>query len=134
MNINKINVLIADDNRAFNELLCEYLDCQNEIIVVGTAFNGLDAVDLIIKEEPEVVVLDIIMPKLDGVGVINKINSAKINRKPQFIMLSAMGDENITQQALDLGAKYFIQKPFDMDTLVNKIRELLYDKQLEVSA
>lgn len=117
----KIQVVVADDNRDFNDILCLYLNCHNKIEVVGTAFNGVDAVDLIISKEPDVVILDMIMPKLDGVGVLKKVKTIQMRKKPQYIILSAVGNEKITREALDLGAEYYIVKPFDMDILVNRI-------------
>lgn len=117
-------VVIADDNKDFNSILTEYLNYQNGIKVIGTAFNGADAVELIVLKEPDVVILDIIMPQLNGIDVLNKINSMQLKKKPLFIMLSALGNDKTTQQALDLGAECYIVKPFDMDILVNKIYQV----------
>ena len=124
MSSKKINVLIADDNREFGDILCEYLSNQNDIEVVGLARDGFEAVDLILQNSPDIAILDIIMPHLDGLGVLEKIASSKMEKKPLFIVLSAVGQDKITQRALALGAEYYIVKPFDMDVLVNRIRQL----------
>lgn len=124
MSSKKIEVLIADDNREFGDILCEYLSNQNDIEVVGLARDGLEAVDLILQNAPDIVILDIIMPHLDGLGVLEKISSSNLDKKPLFIVLSAVGQDKITQRALALGAEYYIVKPFDMDVLVNRIRQL----------
>jgi two-component system, response regulator, stage 0 sporulation protein A len=124
MNPGKIKVVIADDNKEFNDILCEYLNSQNGIEVIGTARNGLEAVDVITSKEPDVVILDIIMPQLDGISVLEKTNSIQMKKRPQYIMLSAVGNEKITQRALELGADYYIVKPFDMNTLVSRINQL----------
>jgi two-component system response regulator (stage 0 sporulation protein A) len=121
---NKIQVLIADDNREFGDILCEYLSNQNDIDVVGLARDGLEAVDLIFQNTPDIAILDIIMPHLDGLGVLEKIAESNMEKKPLFIVLSAVGQDKITQRALALGAEYYIVKPFDMDVLVNRIRQL----------
>jgi len=120
----KIEVLIADDNREFGDILCEYLSNQNDIEVVGLARDGLEAVDLILQTSPDIAILDIIMPHLDGLGVLEKIGASNLEKKPLFIILSAVGQDKITQRALALGAEYYIVKPFDMDVLVNRIRQL----------
>jgi two-component system response regulator (stage 0 sporulation protein A) len=120
----KINVLIADDNREFGDILCEYLSNQNDIDVVGLARDGFEAVDLILQNAPDIAILDIIMPHLDGLGVLEKIAASNMEKKPLFIVLSAVGQDKITQRALALGAEYYIVKPFDMDVLVNRIRQL----------
>lgn len=124
MSSKKIEVLIADDNREFGDILCEYLSNQNDIEVVGLARDGLEAVDLIFKNGPDIAILDIIMPHLDGLGVLEKIAGSNLEKKPLFIVLSAVGQDKITQRALALGAEYYIVKPFDMDVLVNRIRQL----------
>ena len=124
MSSKKIEVLIADDNREFGDILCEYLSNQDDIQVVGLARDGLEAVDLILQNAPDIAILDIIMPHLDGLGVLEKIAESNLDKKPLFIVLSAVGQDKITQRALALGAEYYIVKPFDMDVLVNRIRQL----------
>ncbi|WP_054749919.1 sporulation transcription factor Spo0A [Ruminiclostridium josui] len=124
MSSKKIEVLIADDNREFGDILCEYLSNQEDIEVVGLARDGFEAVDLILQNTPDIAILDIIMPHLDGLGVLEKIASSNLEKKPLFIVLSAVGQDKITQRALSLGAEYYIVKPFDMDVLVSRIRQL----------
>lgn len=120
----KIRVLIADDNREFGDILFEYLNSQDDIEVVGIARDGLEAYDLINSTLPDIAILDIIMPHLDGLGVLEKFNYQNIVRRPLFIILSAVGQDKITQRALSLGAEYYVVKPFDMEILVSRIRQL----------
>lgn len=120
----KIQVLIADDNKEFGDILCEYLSNQDDIEVVGVARDGLEAYDLITTKTPDIAVLDIIMPHLDGLGVLEKVNSISMKKRPLFIILSAVGQDKITQRALALGAEYYVVKPFDMDVLISRIRQL----------
>lgn len=117
-----LKVFVADDNREFSDLLVEYLEQQRDIEVVGKAYNGKEALDLIAENPPDVLLLDIIMPHLDGLGVLEKIN--EMENKPKVIMLTAFGQENITRKAVELGASYYILKPFNMDVLVERIRLL----------
>lgn len=121
---NKIRVLIADDNREFGDILNEFLGSQEDIEVAGVARDGIEALNLIAQTIPDVVVLDIIMPHLDGLGVLERINNMALDTKPVFIVLSAVGQDKITQRALSLGAEYYVVKPFDMDMLVQRIRQL----------
>lgn len=120
----KIQIVIADDNREFGDILSEYLSNQNDIEVIGMARDGNEAIDLITSKTPDIAILDIIMPHLDGLGVLEKINSMPLKKRPLFIILSAVGQDKITQRALALGAEYYIVKPFDMDVLVSRIRQL----------
>jgi len=124
----KIQVVIADDNREFGDILTEYLNSQNDIEVVGVARDGMEAVDMITTKAPDVAVLDIIMPHLDGLGVLEKVNSVQMAKRPLFIILSAVGQDRITQRALALGAEYYVVKPFDMEVLVSRIRQLKENK------
>lgn len=124
MTAGKIQVVVADDNKEFREILNEYLSSQNDIEVIGIAGDGMEAVDLISAKLPDIAILDIIMPHLDGLGVLEKLNTMDLPRRPLFIVLSAVGQDKITQRALALGAEYYVVKPFDMDVLVSRIRQL----------
>ena len=124
----KITMLIADDNQDFSRTLASYLQSQEDMEVIGVAKDGNEAVDMITNTIPDVVLLDVIMPHLDGLGVLEKINSIKSDKKPMCIMLSAVGQDKITQQAINLGAEYYIVKPFDIELLIKRIRELKFYK------
>lgn len=128
----KIQVVIADDNKEFGDILCEYLNNQSDIEVAGVARDGIEAFDLIMSKSPDIAILDIIMPHLDGLGVLEKVNSAAMKKRPLFIILSAVGQDKITQRALALGAEYYVVKPFDMDVLISRIRQLKATKQSPV--
>ena len=121
-----IKVLIADDNREFAELLREYIDDQMDMSVVGLAHNGQDALALVELHQPDVLVLDIIMPVLDGIGVLERIRSADVAVLPKTIMLTAFGQDVVTKKALDLGALYYVLKPFDLDVLIDRIRDVMH--------
>ena len=121
----KIRVLVADDNVAFGMIICEFLESQTDIEVTARVENGEDAIEMIEKTNPDIVVLDIIMPRLDGLGVLTRYKNVNPSDKPLFIVLSAVGQDTITQQALSLGAIYYIVKPFDLGVLVERIRELI---------
>lgn len=120
----KIQVIIADDNKEFCNILNDYLLSQRDIVVTGIARDGLEALDVIQEKKPDLVVLDIIMPHLDGLGVLEKLNSLDINPKPRIIVLSAVGQDKITQRAITLGTDYYVVKPFDMDVFTKRIRQM----------
>ena len=131
--MNKINVAIVDDNERMVALLENILNQDEEINVVGTGGDGLTALDLIKEKEPDVVLLDLIMPKLDGLEVMQKINEeSNMKKKPEFIVISAIGHENITEDAFGLGASYFIMKPFDNEVVLNKVHQLRRSKRYKM--
>ncbi len=78
-----LKILIADDNREFNDLLSEYLQKQEDMDVVGSAFNGKDALELIKEKQPDIILLDIIMPHLDGIGVLEELGKMELSWKPK---------------------------------------------------
>ncbi|MTI94873.1 MAG: sporulation transcription factor Spo0A [Firmicutes bacterium] len=128
-----ISVVVADDNRELCNLICEFISAQQDIKLLAVANNGLDAVEKVEKHQPDVLILDIIMPHLDGLGVLERLNSNGQYR-PRVIVLTAFGQENITQQALRLGADYYVLKPFNIEVLIKRIRELQNPAGLETAA
>lgn len=119
-----ISVLIVDDNKEFRDVLSEFISDIDNISVVGSAKDGVEAIKMITEYNPDVVLLDIIMPQIDGIGVLENIRSVNMEKKPNFIMLSALGQDKITQKALSLGASYYVVKPFDLNVLVDRIKDL----------
>ena len=120
----KIKILIADDNIDFVSTLITYFQSQEDVEIIATAKDGQEAYNKIITEKPTVALLDVIMPHLDGLGVLEKLVSSNIDL-PICIMLSAVGQDDVTTQAINLGARYYILKPFKMDVLMKRIRELV---------
>jgi len=124
--LQRIGVFLADDNREFTGLLSEYIKEQEDMELVGTAYNGEEVVRKLqeLERVPDVMILDIIMPHLDGLGVLEKLREMDLSPMPKIIMLTAFGQETITQRAVQLGASYYILKPFDIEVLANRIRQL----------
>lgn len=124
----RINVLIADDNQEFSHTLSTYINSQEDMQVIGMARDGNEAIDMINDTTPDIVLLDVIMPHLDGLGVLENINTIKASKKPICIMLSAVGQDKITQKAIALGAEYYVVKPFDIELLIKRMREIRFFK------
>ncbi|PRS74681.1 sporulation transcription factor Spo0A [Bacillus sp. LNXM65] len=121
----KIKVCVADDNRELVGLLTEYIEGQEDMEVLGVAYNGQECLTLFKDKEPDVLLLDIIMPHLDGLAVLERLRENNdMTKQPSVIMLTAFGQEDVTKKAVDLGASYFILKPFDMENLVGHIRQV----------
>lgn len=122
--MDKLNVAIADDNDLMRQLLDTIVQSDEELSVVGTAKDGEEAYQMIKEKEPDVVLLDIVMPKMDGLGVLDKVQrDTSIKKTPNFIMVSAVNQPQVTEDAFALGADYFIMKPFDKDTIIQRIKK-----------
>ncbi len=122
--VEKIKVCLVDDNKELVSMLESYVAAQEDMEVIGTAYNGQECLNLLKDKQPDVLVLDIIMPHLDGLAVLEKMRHIERLRQPSVIMLTAFGQEDVTKKAVDLGASYFILKPFDMENLTSHIRQV----------
>lgn len=126
----KWSVAIADDNERMIGILDGILRQDEDIQIVGVARDGEEVCQIIKDKEPDIVLLDIIMPKLDGLTVMEKIGQdIHIQKKPEFVVISAIGQERITEDAFLLGARYYIMKPFDHEMLLSRIQSLKVDRQ-----
>lgn len=134
LKVSKLNVAVADDNERMLQLLGELITNDEDLHLVGMAKDGEEAYQLIKEKEPDVVLLDIVMPKLDGLGVLDKVNAdTKIKKHPSFVMVSAIGQEQITEAAFAKGASYYIMKPFNNEMIIHRIKSLKANaKPLEV--
>jgi two-component system, response regulator, stage 0 sporulation protein A len=122
--VKKIKVCVVDDNRELVGLLEDFVSSQDDMEVVGIAHNGQECLEMLATTDPDVLVLDIIMPHLDGLAVLERLRDLKKGVLPNVIMLTAFGQEDVTKKAVELGASYFILKPFDMENLGNHIRQV----------
>lgn len=117
-----IKIIIADDNKNFSENLEQFLESNEDMTVVGMTNNGLDALKMVEELEPDILILDLILPRLDGLGVLNHLNG--MTHRPKVIISTAMGQENMTQEAVRLGIDYFLLKPYDFQTISMRIHQL----------
>jgi len=124
-------VLIVEDNLYFSEFLCENVNKTGDMQVIGTAGDGKTAISMIRELEPDIVLLDIIMPKLDGLGVLEDLYRSKPSKKPLICVFTAIGGDIIVRKALELGADLYVMKPFDMDVLLTRIRRMYHEKNTD---
>lgn len=120
----KIKVCLVDDNKELVSMLESFVSAQDDMEVIGIGYNGQECLNLLREKQPDVLVLDIIMPHLDGLAVLEKMRNIERLKQPNVIMLTAFGQEDVTKKAVDLGASYFILKPFDMENLTSHIRQV----------
>lgn len=127
----ELSVAIAEDNPQMLDLLNHMLEEEDGFRVVGKTDNGEDAYDMIVDTKPDLVLLDVIMPKLDGISVMEKVRKEQAGRKiPSFIMVTAAGSERVASDAFRYGASYFIMKPFNKEVVMDRIREACEHRDL----
>jgi two-component system response regulator (stage 0 sporulation protein A) len=119
----KIKIVIADNNRELCDTLSDLIGLQEDMELAGVAYDGIEALQVIDKYRPEVVILDITMPYLDGIGVLERL--AEFPERPIVIVLTAFEQESMIQRIISLGATYYMVKPFDAPTLFERIRQFV---------
>lgn len=125
----KIKLAIADDNKELVQALKEYFESRPEVEVIWTAHNGEACLAMLEEEHPNVLILDIIMPHLDGIAVLEMIGKNPKLKNLSVIMLTAFGQENVMTRAANLGASYFMLKPFEFDRLLNQVLQVSHVKR-----
>ena len=119
-----IKVLIVDDNELSRDMLRESLQNEADIDIAATASDGMDAALKIEELRPDIVLVDLVMPRLDGIGLVKKIKDEMENEAPSFIMISGVSDEIAIKRAFSNGISYYIIKPYNTEELVALIKEL----------
>lgn len=117
----RIKVMMADNNRELCATLVELIGLQDDMELVGVAYDGIEALQVLEKTRPDVLILDITMPYLDGIGVLERLSEFK--ERPKVIVLTAFEQEAMIQRLIALGATYYMVKPFDAPTLFERIRQ-----------
>lgn len=121
--MDKLSVAVADDNEQVLDILGRIISEDEELTLVGKAKNGEEACGIIRDNKPDVMVLDLIMPGMDGLSVMESVRGDDSLRKiPRFIILTAVGSERITEDAFNLGAEYYMMKPFDKERVIGRIK------------
>ena len=121
-NEKKIKVLVADNSEFARNNLKKFLENNEKIQLLNIADNGKDAYRVIIDEVPDIVLIDVILPVMDGFTVIEKTNGNRsIKKKPIFIVISSMGNQSMVEYACKLGVHYYIMKPYNLDSVIHRI-------------
>ena len=120
-----LSVAVADDNQRILDMLETVIGMDKELDLVGKAKNGEEMCQIIKNRHPDVVLLDLIMPKMDGLTVMERINQdTSLDKRPYFIVITAVGQEKITEDAFNKGANYYVMKPFNNEMLLNRIKSV----------
>ena len=118
----KSRVLIADSGEDFRFLMADTISSEEDMLVVGTAGDGIETLALVEQKHPNVIVMDLVLTKLDGLGVLQKLT--QVDQRPAVIIVSGFFNDHVVQEAAELGAYYFMPKPCDVPALLSRIRQV----------
>ena len=110
-------VLVVDDDRQFNQFLCELLRTEQPQLDIATAFDGFDAGQQVARHNPSIVLLDIMMPGLDGIEVCRRIKSAEETQDIRIVAMTGQHSDALETRILSVGAQCLLQKPFAIEDL-----------------
>lgn len=125
------SIVIVDDNESLAVLIKDSLNKEDRFEVLGLAKDGEEGLALIRRLKPDIVILDMVMPKADGLTVLEELQDSY---GPDIIILSAIGHDIITKKAMSLGAMYYIIKPFEITSLINRMNQLFHGDIIETPA
>ncbi len=124
----KTRIVIADANRDFCRKLSELMQSDSKLNVVGTAADGIEALEKVKNLRPDLLLTDIVLPQVDGFSLIRRIRESGINCR--VIVLSALITDKVVQSCTELGVDYYIPKPCDSRSLINNIKCIANDDEL----
>lgn len=128
----QIRLLIVDGNAPLAAEISAFMNAQQEIEVVGTAENAREALEMVKLVHPNAIVADLIMPQTDGFFLLEKLSGGEYGPMPKIIMLSAVSSESLYARAIALGATYYMNKPFSMDTLYQRLLDFFDLRKLDI--
>ena len=121
---NTIKLLMADSNTELLSQMKSFFGTKSDIELVGCATDGLEAAEKIREYRPDVVLMDIVLPGMDGIGLLKKINTLPRIHRPVTIVMTGAKKEHVTNLCMELGADYFMIKPCEAETIYERIRLL----------
>ena len=119
-----IKVLLVDDNAELRASMREAINGQQGMTVAGECGNGQEALEALAATAVDVILLDIIMPQMDGYTFLEELARRNSDNQPQVIVVSALGRDDFIMRAVDLGARYYMIKPVEYNVLCARIRDV----------
>ena len=122
--MDRIRLMLADDNISVLKLLSDYLSRKPDIELVAAISDGVEIPDAVREYAPDILVMDIIMPKQDGFMTLERLAQMEEAIRPRVIVLTGLARDDFIMRAIGLGASYYMVKPFDMNLLYARIVEI----------
>ena len=128
--VDQIKLMIVEDNAELRHMLKDFFDVQDGIEVIATASNGVDALSCLEESKPDVMLLDMIMPQMDGFELLRRLQQNKQEARPAVIALTALCRDDFIRRTMELGALYYMVKPFDFDLLYQRILDSAGERKI----
>ena len=123
----KTKIIIVDNSQESGNALSVQLQKEEDFEIVGVAEDAENAISIIKNSAPDILITDIVLKGLDGFALMERLNAEKI--KIKTIILSALAQEGFVQKAMNLGAKYYMVKPYIYEVLAKRIREVSLEEK-----
>lgn len=123
MNTNDIKIIITESNCERRKEITDYINLQKDMEVILSGNNGVEVINTIIEKKPQIAVIDMLMAGKDGLCVLEELLERNIT-ETECIIVSSFDDENLVRRAMNLGAKYYMLKPYKAEIMARRIRQL----------
>ncbi len=120
----KLKILVVDDDEKYVKELCDSISIQTDLTSAGYALDGEEALKMIEETEPDAIILDIILPKLDGIGVLRRLSSMELKKKPEILVSSSSTLGSLYDMASKYGAGYYMIKPQRDESILDAVRDM----------
>ena len=117
----KLRIVVADANEDLRTMLADVINAEEDMLVAGTAGDGMEALSLVDTFQPDVLLTDLILTRLDGIGLLTTLS--KREDAPASLVLSGLFNDQVVSACAELGVYYFIPKPCDIPALLSSIRQ-----------
>lgn len=121
----KIKILIADNNDTDARNLKDFLETQDEFLVENVIKNGDEVITEVMEKQPDILILELILPNIDGIAVMSTLNKIGLRKRPKIIVTSSISHEKTIREAMNTGANLFVLKPFDEQTISDRIKSIM---------
>lgn len=128
--MNRIKIMVADDNKEFCSMVKDYVHSQNDMEFSGAAFDGISALEMIRTRKPDILLLDNVMPQLDGIGVLNHLQNFSPEDRPRVVTVTACPTDVFMTNAYKLGVSYAMSRKLDICEIIDRCRMVATNKPL----
>jgi two-component system response regulator (stage 0 sporulation protein A) len=129
-----INILLADGSKEFRETVIEKFKAEKGLNIIAEVSSGTELIKMAEEKRPDIILMDLVLSELDGFGALRQLNQKSFEKRPAIIIASCLSNEHTLSEANELGATYFIQKPFDISRLIEMVMRIGSQKNIVITS